>query len=44
MAPTARTLQIDGEAWFVGKDVADVLGHAVAADAIRKHCKAAKSL
>lgn len=32
-----RTMQINGEAWFVGKDVATVLGYARTADAVRKH-------
>ena len=31
-----RTLIIDGEPWFVGKDVALVLGYAKPTDAIRK--------
>ena len=34
-----RVIQIDGEPWFVGKDVATVLGYVNAADAISKHCK-----
>lgn len=32
-----RTLTIDGEPWFVGKDVALVLGYERTADAVRKH-------
>ena len=36
---TVRTLLRDGEIWFVGKDVAEVLGYARSADAIRMHCK-----
>ncbi len=32
-----RTVELDGEPWFVGKDVADVLGYARTADAIRAH-------
>lgn len=32
-----RTLTIDGEAWFVGKDVAEALGYKNTADAIGKH-------
>lgn len=32
-----RAMQINGEAWFVGKDVATVLGYARTADAVRKH-------
>jgi prophage antirepressor-like protein len=30
---------IDGEPWFVGKDVAEALGYGNAAQAIRTHCK-----
>jgi len=37
-----RVLVLDGEPWFVGKDVASVLGYARTADAVRTHCKAAK--
>lgn len=32
-------LAIDGEPWFVGKDVAVALGYANASDAISTHCK-----
>ncbi len=32
-----RTLNIDGEPWFVGKDVALTLGHKAAPDALKKH-------
>ena len=32
-----RTIEIDGEAWFVGKDVADILGYQRTADAISAH-------
>lgn len=32
-----RTLVIDGEPWFVGKDVAEILGYAKARNAITKH-------
>ncbi len=39
-----RVVQIDGEPWFVGKDVADVLGYSNASDALRAHCKCLKSL
>lgn len=34
-----RVVSIDGEPWFVGKDVAEVLGYANPADAMTKHCK-----
>lgn len=32
-----RTVSIDGEPWFVGKDVAEVLGYARTADAVKSH-------
>ena len=32
-----RTVEIDGEPWFVGKDVAGALGYSDTKDAIRKH-------
>ena len=32
-----RTLNINGEPWFVGKDVAEKLGYVEAAKAIRTH-------
>lgn len=32
-----RTMLIDGEPWFVGKDVAEALGYSNARDAISKH-------
>lgn len=32
-----RTVTIDGEPWFVGKDVAEALGYVDPKDAIRKH-------
>lgn len=32
-----RTVIIDGEAWFVGKDVAEILGYADTWDALKKH-------
>jgi len=38
-----RTIEIDGEVWFVGKDVAGVLGYADTDGAIRKHCKHSKT-
>ena len=34
-----RVLAINGEPWFVGKDVAEVLGYTNTADAISRHCK-----
>lgn len=33
----------DGEPWFVGSDVAAVLGYAAPDNAVRAHCKAAKT-
>ena len=32
-----RTIEIDGEVWFVGKDIADILGYQRTADAISAH-------
>lgn len=32
-----RTVLIDGEPWFVGKDVAEILGYKSSADAVRVH-------
>lgn len=32
-----RTLSIDGDPWFVGKDVADILGYTNPRDALAKH-------
>ena len=32
-----RTVEINGEPWFVGKDIAMTLGYSNAADAICKH-------
>lgn len=32
-----RTLEIEGEPWFVGKDVASVLGYKDTSDALKKH-------
>ena len=34
---TVRTIEIDGEMWFVGKDVAKVLGYSNTRDALAKH-------
>lgn len=36
---TVRTIEKDGEPWFVAADVAEVLGYVDKADAIRQHCK-----
>ena len=32
-----RTVEINGEIWFVGKDVAEVLGYSNTRDALAKH-------
>lgn len=32
-----RTVVIDGEPWFAGKDVAEVLGYSNTRDALSKH-------
>jgi anti-repressor protein len=37
---TLRITTIDGEPWFLAKDVCEVLGYANASDSIKKHCKA----
>lgn len=34
-----RTVEIDGEIWFVGSDVAKTLGYKRPSEAIRQHCK-----
>ena len=34
-----RTAEIDGELWFVAKDVADALGYRDTTNAIKSHCK-----
>lgn len=34
-----RVVKIDGEPWFVAKDVAELLGYSNPLDAIAKHCK-----
>ncbi|WP_422085434.1 phage antirepressor KilAC domain-containing protein [Variovorax sp.] len=38
---SVRALEIDGEPYFVGKDVAEALGYARPNDAIQQHCKGA---
>ncbi len=37
--PTNRTVMKDGEPWFVGRDVALVLGYAKPREALAAHCK-----
>ena len=39
-----RVVNIDGDPWFVAKDVAAILGYADTDQAIRAHCKALKLL
>lgn len=39
---SVRVVVIGGEPWFVGKDVADVLGYSNPQKAIRDHCKGAR--
>lgn len=34
-----RTVEIDGDLWFVANDVCDVLGYKRPAEAVRQHCK-----
>ena len=34
-----RTIKIEGELWFVGKDVAEILGYANPSKALGDHCK-----
>ncbi|GHU56894.1 antirepressor [Clostridia bacterium] len=34
-----RTVEIDGEPWFVGRDVAEILGYKNPNEAVREHCK-----
>lgn len=34
-----RTIEKDGEVWFVAKDVAEILGYSNTRDAIARHCK-----
>lgn len=39
-----RTIEKDGEIYFVAKDITDILGYTNGRDAISKHCKAANSV
>jgi prophage antirepressor-like protein len=34
-----RVVQVDGDPWFVGKDVAEALGYEETGNAIRQHCR-----
>jgi anti-repressor protein len=40
---SVRVAVIDGEPWFVARDVAATLGYSDADQAVRQHCKAAKT-
>ncbi|WP_284335439.1 Bro-N domain-containing protein [Comamonas sp. NoAH] len=39
-----RALEINGEPWFVGKDIADALGYADPTTAMRSHCRGVQKL
>ena len=39
-----RVITIDGEPWFVARDIAAALGYAEPHKAVARHCKRAKSL
>ncbi|EMM1268550.1 ORF6C domain-containing protein [Staphylococcus aureus] len=41
---SVRTLEVDGEPYFIGKDVADILGYANGRDALSKHVDAEDKL
>lgn len=41
---SVRVIEISGEPWFVGKDVAEALGYVDASTAIRSHCKGVQRL
>ncbi|HHA2912822.1 TPA: Bro-N domain-containing protein [Stenotrophomonas maltophilia] len=34
-----RAVEIDGEPWFVGKDITDALGYADSTNALKQHCR-----
>jgi prophage antirepressor-like protein len=36
-----RTIELDGEPWFVANDVAGILGYSRSRDAVTQHCKGA---
>lgn len=36
---SVRALEIDGEPYFVGKDVAEALGYADTTNAMKQHCR-----
>ncbi len=37
-----RTITIDGQPWFIGRDIASLLGYAKPHQAVREHCKHVK--
>lgn len=39
-----RALEINGDPWFVGKDIADALGYADSTTAMRSHCRGVQKL
>jgi len=39
-----RVIDVNGEPWFVARDVAAVLGYADTADAVQRHCKKAQRI
>ena len=39
MLSDIRTVEIDGEIWFVASDVTNILGYSNGRDAISRHCK-----
>lgn len=41
---SVRVVLIDGDPWFVGKDVAELLGYSNPQKAVRDHCRAARPL
>ena len=34
-----RTVEIDGEVWFIASDVTNILGYSNGRDAVARHCK-----
>lgn len=41
---SVRTIEKDGDVWFVARDVAEILGYANPQKAVRDHCKTASSV
>jgi len=39
-----RTVDVNGEVWFVAKDIADILGYSDTAYAIRTYCKGVEKI